>query len=591
MMLFDIVRISSAVRPETTDEGPTHASETFEASSNDDSLGMEESKHEMPKKPLGSKLKEKAAKGMATKADDGDVTTTTTPTTTTTQANGGRGSPQDSSSSSSSSSSLILDESDSPNTEDKKQPEKSPMDSNVEDQQQHPPIPHPSDPSATTSKDLPKAAVKEKIPVHHIVEDDPESESDQEVFDENKDYYEVLGVNSGATDSDIRKAYRERALKYHPDRNSPGKKEIMEKFFNQVAEAYQVLSNEDERKKYDQVRSPEKYKNGEKGGENVFQDPMDIFREIMKDHQIPGPMGAIIGDILQSMSQQGGPPGIIFNGEGPFDGRAGGRLKHKHHIIMGGSPFGFPPGFGPPPGFPGGGGGGSGGKRGQTVMHMERIMRDKDGHVFKVVEEKVLGPGEMPDIPGMAKGMGIHPSAINDPIKALKQLQKLHEMQEKQADEMMSLLFMLFFIGVVLSAFKRQSFQGRNSHGGVVVEHVDPALAQALARRAQAQAEMKRKQQEDEAKKKRRGDRGAEMEMSRLYNNSRSNGSKRVYNNHNRVVSPANSVDGVDLTTVGGKIARRKVEEGINAVAKTASGVKQRVMASYRKAVKRGKKD
>ncbi len=68
---------------------------------------------------------------------------------------------------------------------------------------------------------------------------------------ENKrDYYEVLGVEKGAGAEDIKKAYRKQAMKYHPDRN-PGDKEAEEKF-KEAAEAYEVLSDDDKRARYDQ---------------------------------------------------------------------------------------------------------------------------------------------------------------------------------------------------------------------------------------------------------------------------------------------------------------------------------------------------
>ncbi|WP_115462528.1 molecular chaperone DnaJ [Winogradskyella aurantiaca] len=65
-----------------------------------------------------------------------------------------------------------------------------------------------------------------------------------------EDYYDILGVSKSASDSEIKKAYRKQALKYHPDKN-PGDSEAEEKF-KKAAEAYEVLSDSDKRARYDQ---------------------------------------------------------------------------------------------------------------------------------------------------------------------------------------------------------------------------------------------------------------------------------------------------------------------------------------------------
>ena len=66
-----------------------------------------------------------------------------------------------------------------------------------------------------------------------------------------RDYYEVLGVNKNATDDELKKAYRKLAKKYHPDANPDNKKEAEAKF-KEINEAYEVLSDSQKRRMYDQ---------------------------------------------------------------------------------------------------------------------------------------------------------------------------------------------------------------------------------------------------------------------------------------------------------------------------------------------------
>ena len=69
---------------------------------------------------------------------------------------------------------------------------------------------------------------------------------------QNKDFYAVLGVSSGATQDEIKKSYRKMASKHHPDKN-PGDAKAAERF-KEISEAYQVLGDETKRKQYDDMR-------------------------------------------------------------------------------------------------------------------------------------------------------------------------------------------------------------------------------------------------------------------------------------------------------------------------------------------------
>lgn len=100
-----------------------------------------------------------------------------------------------------------------------------------------------------------------------------------------RDYYEVLGVSKDASESEIKKAYRKKAMKFHPDRNSDDPD--AEKKFKEASEAYEVLSDDQKRQRYDQFGHRGVNGNGGFGGggagfedigfEDIFSRFSDIF--------------------------------------------------------------------------------------------------------------------------------------------------------------------------------------------------------------------------------------------------------------------------------------------------------------------------
>ena len=98
-----------------------------------------------------------------------------------------------------------------------------------------------------------------------------------------RDYYEVLGVSKGATAEEIKKAYRKKAIKYHPDKN-PDDKEAEEKF-KEAAEAYEVLSTPEKKQRYDQfghagVDGQAGFGGGGMNMDDIFSHFGDIFGDM-----------------------------------------------------------------------------------------------------------------------------------------------------------------------------------------------------------------------------------------------------------------------------------------------------------------------
>jgi molecular chaperone DnaJ len=90
-----------------------------------------------------------------------------------------------------------------------------------------------------------------------------------------KDYYEILGVSRSASESDVKKAYRALAIKYHPDKN-PDDPNAEEKF-KEVSEAYSVLSTPEKKQRYDQFGHNDNNFSGGMNMDDIFSQFGDIF--------------------------------------------------------------------------------------------------------------------------------------------------------------------------------------------------------------------------------------------------------------------------------------------------------------------------
>ena len=136
-----------------------------------------------------------------------------------------------------------------------------------------------------------------------------------------KNYYDILGVSKNADQNELKRAYRKLAMKWHPDKNKDNVAEAQAKF-QEISEAYDVLSDPEKRKVYDQF-GEEGLKGGGTGGfpggySFYAGNAEEIFRNLFGG-------GSPFGDIFGGMGGMGGGPGgFTFNFGGPGMGGMGG---------------------------------------------------------------------------------------------------------------------------------------------------------------------------------------------------------------------------------------------------------------------------
>ncbi len=116
-----------------------------------------------------------------------------------------------------------------------------------------------------------------------------------------KDYYAILGVQEGATEEELKKAYRRLALQYHPDKN-PGDRKAEERF-KAISEAYAVLMDHQKRRQYDSFRRAQAASAGTTGGFGYSQE--EIFRDLFANPDL--------SSIFQDMNREFARAGIRFD--------------------------------------------------------------------------------------------------------------------------------------------------------------------------------------------------------------------------------------------------------------------------------------
>ena len=125
-----------------------------------------------------------------------------------------------------------------------------------------------------------------------------------------KDYYKTLGVDKGADEAAIKKAYRNMAMKYHPDRNKGNEKEANERF-KEINEAYEVLGDPKKRKQYDEF--------GTVGTGDIFGSSHTRagFEEVMHDFGTGGLGFEFLKNIFGDFEYSKGPSRVEFRTKRP----------------------------------------------------------------------------------------------------------------------------------------------------------------------------------------------------------------------------------------------------------------------------------